>query len=113
MKYTTSYTSSNGQPSNGHGTHETLNEALAAWKSNIGALILRSGGDSTLQAWSDSDFEVDHAEPHAELFWIEHCEGGFINASGYWSDEICHLATVAEENGDEITVEKVIRHLSE
>ena len=113
MKYTTNYTSSNGQPSNGHQTHETLNAALAAWEANLGALLNRSGGDSSLQAWSEEAFEAEHAEPDASLSWLEHCEGGFVTASGDWQDEIQHLAALAEEDGETLTVEKVIRHLSE
>lgn len=113
MKFTTHYTSSNGQPSNAHETHETLNAALAAWKANIRGLLNRSGGDSTLQAWSEEAFEAENAEPSAILSWLEHCEGGFVTASGDWQDEIQHLATLAEEDGETLTVEKVIRHLSE
>jgi hypothetical protein len=113
MKYTTNYTSSNGQPSNAHETHETLNAALAAWKANIGSLLHRSGGESTLEVWGDSAFKQDHAEPQASLSWFEHCEGGFITANGYWAEGIQHLATLSESYGDKLTVEKVIRHLSE
>ena len=113
MKFTTNYTSSNGQPSNGHETHENLNAALAAWKANIGSLLHRSGGDSTLQAWGDSAFGLDHAEPDASLSWVEHCEGGFVNAQGDWEEDIHDLATRAERDGETLTAEKVIRHLSE
>jgi hypothetical protein len=113
MKYTTNYTSSNGQPSNGHETHETLNAALAAWKANIGSLLHRSGGDSTLEVWGDLAFQSDHAEPEASLSWLEHCEGGFVTARGDWGDEVAHIARYEQENGETLTAEKVIRHLSE
>jgi hypothetical protein len=113
MKYTTDYTSSNGQPSNGHETHDTLNAALAAWKDNIGSLLHRSGGNSTLEVWGDSAFKSDHAEPEASLSWFEHCEGGFVTSSGDWSDEINYLAKLEEEGGGTLTAEKAVRHLSE
>jgi hypothetical protein len=113
MKYTTCYTSSNGQPSNGHETHETLNAALAAWAADIRSLLHRSGGDSTLQAWEDADLDSEHAEPMASISWIEHCEGGFASATGDWSDEVAYLARYTEENGETLTAEKVVRHLSE
>ncbi len=113
MKYTTSYTSSSGQPSNGHETHESLNAALASWGSNIRALLHRSGGDSTLQAWEDADPDSDHAEPAASISWREHCEGGFVTASGDWSDEVAQLARHEEGNGETLTAEKLARYLSE
>jgi hypothetical protein len=113
MKYTTSYTSSNGQPSNGHETHETLNAALAAWESNIRALLHCSGGDSTLQAWEDADLDSEHAQPSGSVSWIEHCEGGYACGDGIFSDDLAHYARYEQENGDELTAAKVVRHLSE
>lgn len=113
MKYTTSYTSSNGQPSNGHETHETLNAALAAWAANLGSLLHRSGGDSTLQAWEDADLDSEHAEPAASISWLEHCEGGFVTASGDWSGQVADLARYEEENGETLTANKLVHHLSE
>ena len=113
MKYTTSYTSSNGQPSNGHATHETLNAALSAWEENLGSLLYGSGGDSTLQAWEDADFDSEHAQPAGSISWVEHCEGGFVTASGNWSDEVAHFARYEEENGDTLAAAKLVRHLSE
>lgn len=103
MIYTTSYTSSNGQPSNNERTHETLVEALEAWQSNMGALILCSGGKSTL---------VDN-EDGATLLWVEHCEGGYVTATGLgWEDEVSHLARLAEEDGEALTAERVARSLA-
>jgi len=117
MKYTTSYTSSNGQPSNGHETHEILNSALAAWAENLGSLLPRSGGDSTLQAWEDADLDnldSEHDEPYASISWFEHCEGGFVSAAGAWAEEVSHLARYYEdENGESLTAERLVRHLSE
>jgi hypothetical protein len=113
MKYTTSYTSSNGQPSNGHETHETLNAALAAWAANIGSLLHRSGGDSTLEAWEEAEISTENPEPIASISWIEHCEGGFVTASGEWFDEVIALARYEEENSETLTASKVVRHLSE
>jgi len=113
MKYITSYTSSNGQPSNGHQTHDYLNAALAAWERNIGALLHRSGGDSTLQAFSDDDIDSEHAEPAASISWLDHCEGGFVTASGDWFDQVAHFARYEQENGDTLTAAKLVRHLSE
>lgn len=112
MKYTTSYTSSNGQPSNGHATHENLAAALSAWESNIGALLHRSGGSSDLEAWEDAAFESEHARPGGGISWIEHCEGGFITADGDWADEVSHLARYEEENGETLTAAKLISHLT-
>jgi hypothetical protein len=111
MKYTTTYTSSNGQPSNGFQIHETLNAALEAWVQNIRALIHRSGGDSTLEAWEDID--SDSGEPIGSISWIEHSEGGFAVGEGIFSDEITHLARYEEENGETLTAAKLVRHLSE
>jgi len=111
MKYTTSYTSSNGQFSNGFQIHETLNAALSAWEANIGSLIHRSGGDSTLHAWEDAD--SDTVEPIGSISWIEHCEGGFAYGEGIFSDEVSHLAKYKEENGEMLTAEKLVRYLSE
>jgi hypothetical protein len=113
MKYITTYFSSNGQPSNGHETHETLNAALAAWESNIGSLLHRSGGASTLQAWEDADLDSEHANSAASLSWVENCEGGFATASGDWSDEVIALARREQENGETLTAAKIVRHLSE
>jgi len=113
MKYTTSYTSSSGQPSNGHQTHETLNAALATWERNLRALLHRSGGDSTLQAWEDGEFDSRFDQPAASISWLEHCEGGFVTAYGDWSDEVIHLARYEEENGDKLTAAQLVRHLSE
>ena len=113
MKYTTSYTSSNGQPSNGHETHENLNAALAAWKRNIRSLHHRSGGDSTLQAWEDVDFDSSFDQPAGSISWLENCEGGYICADGIWDDEVGHLARYEEENGETLTATKLVRRLSE
>ncbi len=113
MKYTTSYSSSNGQPTNNFEIHETLNAALAAWETNTNSLLYRSGGDSTLQAWEDDSFDDDNAISIATLSWIEYCEGGFVTASGDWLYEISLLARYAEENGEILTVPKVVRYLSE
>lgn len=113
MKYTTSYTSSNGQPSNGHETHETLNAALSAWESNIGSLLSRSGGESTLQAWEDADLVRIIEQPSGSISWLEHCEGGYVCASGDWADEVAHLSRYEKENGDTLTAAKLVRHLSE
>lgn len=112
MNYTTSYSSSNGQPSNGHESHDTLAAALAAWRANIRSLLHRSGGDSTLQAWEDGEFLSEHGEPAGSISWLEHSEGGFITAGGDWADEVAHLARYEEENGDALTAAKLIRHLS-
>ena len=110
MKYTTSYTSSNGQPSNGRETHDSLAAALAAWQNNIGALLHRSGGRSILESSADS--ESEHDCPPGSISWLEHSEGGFITAGGDWADQVAHLARYEEENGDALTAEKLIRHLS-
>lgn len=110
MNYTTSYSSSNGQPYNGRETHESLATALAAWQVNIGALLHRSGGRSILESWADS--ESEHAEPAGSISWLEHSEGGFVTAGGDWADEVAHLARYEEENGDALTAAKLIRHLS-
>ena len=110
MKYITSYTSSNGQPSNGHESHDTLAAALAAWQVNIGALLHRSGGRSDLESWEEDASE--HAEPAGSISWLEHSEGGFITAAGDWADEVAHLARYEEENGETLTAAKLIRHLS-
>jgi len=111
MKYITYYTSSNGQPSNGYEIHDSLNAALASCERNIRALIHRSGGDSTLQAWEDIDSDI--GEPIGSISWLEHCEGGFVTASGYFLDEVSHLAKYEEENGETLTAAKLVRHLSE
>lgn len=112
MKYTTSYTFSNGQPSNGHESHDSLAAALAAWQANIRALLHHFGGDSTLQMWEDAAFDSEHAEPSGSISWVEHCEGGFVTASGDWADEVAHLARYEEENGETLTAAKLIRHLT-
>jgi hypothetical protein len=109
MKYTTSYTSSSGQPSNGHETHESLNSALTAWESHIGSLLHRSGGDSTLEAWED----IENDQPAGTVSWIEHCEGGFVTASGDWSGQVADLARYEQENGETLTANKLVHHLSE
>ena len=111
MKYSTSYTSSNGQTANGYEIHETLNAALAAWERNIRALIHRSGGDSTLQAWEDIDSDI--GEPIGLISWLEHCEGGFIYGEGIFSDEITHYARYEMENGETLTAAQLVWHLSE
>lgn len=113
MKYTTSYTSSNGQPRNGHKIHENLNAALAAWAANIGGLIQCSGGDSTLKAWEDDDLDSVYAEADSSISWLEHFEGGFVIAGGTWLDEVAHLARHASENGATLTAEELVRRLSE
>lgn len=113
MKYITTYSSSNGQPSNGHEIHESLNNALAAWEANIGSLLHRSGGDSTLEAWEEAELDSEWPEPSASIQWLEHCEGGFVTASGFWQDEVAHLARYEEENGETLTAEKLVRRLSE
>jgi hypothetical protein len=113
MKYTTTYSSSNGQPTSGHEMHETLNAALRAWEANISSLLHRSGGDSTLEAWEEAEISSEHPEPIASISWIEHCEGGFATASGDWSDEVIALARHEEENSETLTAAKVVRHLSE
>jgi hypothetical protein len=113
MKYITTYSSSNGQPSNGHEIHETLNAALRAWESNISSLLYRSGGDSTLEVWEEAEISSEHPEPIASISWLEHCEGGFVTATGDWSDEIAHLARHEQENGETLTAAKVVRRLSE
>jgi hypothetical protein len=100
--YTTHYSSSNGQPTNGHESHETLAAALAAWKADIGSLLHRYGGDATLTEEATG----------STISWIEHCEGGFITASGDFLDEVCHLARYEEENGESLTPEKLIKHLT-
>ena len=110
MKYTTSYSSSNGQPANGHESHDTLAVALAAWQRNIRALLHRSGGRSILELW-ESDIKSEHAEPVGSISWLEHCEGGFVTAFGDWADEVTHLARYEEENGDALTAAKLIRHM--
>ena len=111
MNYTTSYSSSNGQPYNGRETHESLATALTAWQANIGAVLHRSGGRSILESW-ESDTESEHAEPAGSISWLEHSEGGFVTAGGDWADEVAHLARYEEENGDTLTAAKLIRHLS-
>lgn len=110
MNYTTSYSSSNGQPYNGRETHESLATALTAWQANIGALLHRSGGRSILESSADS--ESEHAEPAGSISWLEHSEGGFVTAGGDWADEVAHLARYEEENGDALTAAKLIRHLT-
>lgn len=102
MNYATHYTSSNGQPTNGHESHETLASALAAWQADIGSLLSRSGGDAALTEESTG----------STISWIEHCEGGFITASGDFLDEVCHLARYEEENGDTLTPAKLIKALA-
>ena len=111
ITYITSYSSSNGQPYNGHESHESLAAALAAWQNNIGALLHRSGGRSILEDL-EADSESGHAEPTGSISWLEHSEGGFITAGGDWADEVAHLARYEEANGDALTVAKLIRHLS-
>lgn len=97
MSYSTYYTSSNGHPSNNERTHESLADAINSWKSNIGALILRSGGKSVLVDNDDS----------AELVWVEHCEGGYVYATGgAWEDDISQAAQIAREDGETLTAEK-------
>jgi hypothetical protein len=100
MKYTTCYTSSNGQPSNGHEEHDTLNAALIAWAANIRSVIPRSGGSSDLSSESGS------------VSWLEHCEGGFACADGEWSEEISALAQYEQSNGNELTPALIVRRLS-
>ncbi len=100
MKYTTRYTSSNGQPSNGHEEHDTLNAALVAWAANIRSVIPRSGGSSDL--WGE----------HGALFWLENCDGGFPWADGEWNAEICDLAQHEQSNGNELTPALIVRRLS-
>lgn len=109
MKYTTCYTSSNGQPSNGHESHDSLNAALSAWESNIGSLLYRSGGDSTLKAWENESYD----EPVGSISWIEYCEGGYACADGIFGDDVAHHARYEQENGKELTAEKVVRLFSE
>lgn len=109
MKYTTCYTSANGQPSNGRESHESLNAALAAWEANLGALLHRSGGDSLLQAWEDEGDEV----PVGSISWREHCEGGFACADGIFAGDMQHYGRYEQENGDELTAAKVVRHFSD
>lgn len=111
MNYTTSYSSSNGQPYNGRETPESLATALTAWQANIGAVLHRSGGRSILESW-EADTESEHAEPAGSISWLEHSEGGFVTAGGNWADEVAHLSRYEEENGDTLTAAKLIRHLS-
>ena len=113
MKYITTYSSSNGQPSNGHTIHESLNSALVAWEANIRSLIPRSGGDSTLEAWEEAELDSECPEPAASISWLEHCEGGFVTASGFWQDGVANLARYEEENGETLTAAKLVRHFSE
>jgi len=111
MKYSTSYTSSSGQPYNGRKTHDSLATALTAWQANIGALLHRSGGRSILESWH-ADSESEHAEPSGSISWLEHSEGGFITAGGEWADEVAHLARYEEETGDIFTPAKLVKHLT-
>ena len=111
MNYTTSYSSSNGQPYNGRESHATLATALTAWQRNIRALLHRSGGRSILESW-ESDTESGKIIAAGSISWLEHNEGGFITAGGDWADEVAHLARYEEENGDALTAAKLIRHLS-
>ena len=37
---------------------------------------------------------------------------GFMCATGFF-EQVCHLACVERENGETLTVEKLVRHLSE
>jgi len=103
MKYCTSHKSSNGQPSNGHETHETLNAALSAWEANIGSLIIGSGGSS----------DLTDEESGSIISWVEHVEGGFVTGSGDFQDEIESLSIYEEEDGETLTAEKLVKHLSE
>ena len=94
---TTYYTSANGQPSHNEQAHETLAGAINAWKSNIGAVILRSGGKSVL---IDTDCD-------ARLEWVEHCEGGYVTAQGgAWEEDISNAARIASEDGETLTADK-------
>lgn len=108
MIYTTDYTASSGQPTSSHEIHSDLNQALARWAYNTGSLLHRSGGDSRLQAWESLDDE----SPVGTLTWLEHCEGAYPCAEGIFAETVCHWARIAEENGDSLTTEDVVRHLS-
>lgn len=100
MSYTTYYISSAGQPSNCEELHETLSTAIDAWKSNIGAVHLRSGGKSVL---------IDN-DDDARLEWVEYCDGGCVIArGGAWEDEIAFAAQIACEDGESLTPDKVVR----
>jgi hypothetical protein len=102
----TSYTSSNGQPSNAVTTHENLNDALTTWVANCGSVQYRSGGSSDL---------TDDNEPEdrpTQLGWLEHCEGGFVTASGYWLNDVSSLAQHAEEDGEMLTAQTVADYLT-
>jgi hypothetical protein len=73
--YLTYYIISCGQPRNGIERHTDLQEALAAWKLNRGALYAGSGGKSVLE-------DVDTGE---QLIWFENCNGGYVTG------ELSHL----------------------
>lgn len=100
MSYTTYYISSAGQPSNCEELHETLSTAIDAWKSNIGAVHLRSGGKSVL---------IDN-DDDSRLEWIEDCQGGYVTArGGAWEDEIAFAAQIASEDGKILTADDAAR----
>jgi hypothetical protein len=96
MEYTTCYTSHNGQPSNNHQTHNTMESALDSWLSNCGAVQTRGGGNSMLR---DSKGR--------ELVWLEKTEEAYT--TGLLALEY-DMDTLEVEDAD--TPEKVHKHIS-
>lgn len=72
--YTTYYISSNGQPANNVQKHDTIKCALDAWKSNIGALLHRSGGMSILIHDAATDEDSHDTD---DLRWISSVDGEY------------------------------------